>query len=98
MDTDPAKHPNRFRFGSSNVNDQRIKIINRKNLTKSERVFIFNLLYRRLNLEDAYRDAYKTQASGTKILKRALLLIKQERVLAEIKKAPSDILLTLFAK
>jgi len=91
MDTDTNKHPHRFRFGGAKVTDQRTRIINRKTLTKAERVFIFNILHRRLNLEDAYIDAYKTnQGTGTRVLKKALLLIKQERVMAEMKKEVAD--------
>lgn len=91
MDTDTAKHPYRFRFGSARVVDRRTRITTRKTLTKYERVFIFNILHRGFNLEDAYRDAYKSNKStGTKVLKKALLLIKQERIVSEIKKEVSE--------
>ncbi len=81
----------RYKFGKSAVTDQRTRIIGRKFLTKSERVFIFNLLHRGLSLEDSYLDAYPSnKSSGTKVLKRALLLIKQERIVSEIKKEVED--------
>jgi len=91
MDTNPKKHPSRFRFGGARVSDQRTRIVNRKTLTKPERVFIFNILHRRFNLEDAYADAYKNHtATGTRLLKKALLLVKQERIMAEMKKEVAD--------
>ena len=96
LDCDPNKHKNRYQFGNAQVTDQRSRIIGRKNLTKSERVFIFNILHRGLNLEDAYTGAYKTNIStGTALLKKALLLVKQERIVSEIKKEVADAAKTL---
>ena len=91
MDTDTSKHPHRFRFGGASSKSQRARIVSRKTLTKAERVFIFNILHRRLNLEDAYLDAFKANTgTGTKILKRALLLVKQERIMSEMKKEVAE--------
>ena len=90
---DPTKHKSRYRFGNPKSYDQRSKIIARKNITKNERIFIFNLLHRRMTLEESYRDAYKKHiksTGGSRILERALLLVKQERILAEIKKEVAD--------
>jgi len=87
LDCDEAKHPSRYRFGNAKLMNQYDRIKGRKDLTKSERVFIFNLLYRGFSLEKAYDNAYKTNKStGTALLKKALLLIKQERIMSEIKK------------
>jgi len=87
LDCDEAKHPSRYRFGNAKIVNQYSKIQTRKDLTKSERVFIFNLLHRGFSLEKAYQSAYKTNKStGTALLKKAMLLIKQERIMSEIKK------------
>ena len=91
LDCDPTKHRTRYQFGDAKPYDQRNRITTRKNITKNERVFIFNLLHRRMTLEESYKDAYKKHiVSGSRVLEKALLLVKQERILAEIKKEVAE--------
>lgn len=82
MDTDPTLHPNRYTFSQKDTHRvERVK--QRKNLTKKEGIFVLNLL-NGMSIKDAYINAF----GYSKVWEQnAHLLIRQERVMNEIRKA-----------
>jgi hypothetical protein len=87
MDTNFALHPNRYTFSGKTPHFQ-VVIKNRKNLTKAERAFCFNIAAG-MGLEASYKDAY--QYTGLKAREKGFLLMKQERVVTEINKSITDL-------
>jgi len=87
MDTNFALHPNRYTFSGTTPHIT-VVVRNRKNLTKHERTFAMNIASG-MGLEKSYRDAY--EYDGYRAREKAFLLMKQERVLAEINKSIVDI-------
>jgi len=87
MDTDFTKHYNRYRFGI-NYKVSGNPLAHRKKITNKERAFA-NYIAAGVGLEKSYREAY--DYSGIHVKQKAFLLLKQERIVAEVSKSISDI-------
>ena len=88
MDTDFDQHPNRYTF-SKTIKHTNGQVKKRKKLTNNEKIFTTNVVSG-MGPVKAYMDAFKA-ASETKARKKALILLKQERVMTDIEKGVLDV-------
>ena len=88
MDTDFKQHPNRYTF-SKKIKDTRKRVKERKNVTKNEKVFSVNVATG-MGAVKSYMEAYN-EVDSDKAKKRALLLLKQDRVMKEIDKRVDEV-------
>lgn len=89
MDTDFSQHPNRYLFSKKIKNTAKL-VKERTRITKNERLFAADVVIGRGAIKAAM-DAYGITDLG-KARQKALILLKQERIVEEIKKGVSDIL------
>ncbi len=85
MDTDFTKHPNRYTF--SGTNPQSVK--ERKSITNKEKMFATNVAVG-MGIVKSYMDAFDADDT-IKSKKKAVVLLKQDRVMHEIEKSVMDI-------
>ena len=89
MDTDFDKHPDRYTFsGKKKTPIQRVG--ERKNITKRERLFATNVAVG-MGPVKAYMDAFEREQNPQSARKKAVVLLKQERVMKEIEKSVLDV-------
>ena len=88
MDTDFDKHPNRYTF-STKIKNTSDLVKKRKKITNKEKEFATNIVVG-MGAVKAYKNAYK-EMSDQKALKKATVLLKQERVMEEIQKSVLDV-------
>lgn len=89
MDTDFEKHKNRYTF-SGKIKSPSTRIKERKSLTKRERIFATSVVAGRSVLK-AYREAFPSVSSDKETQKKAVVLLKQERVMKEIERGVMDV-------
>ena len=88
MDTDFEQHPNRYTF-SKTIKHTNGHVKKRKKLTNNEKLFTTNVVSG-MGPVKAYMDAFKA-TSEDKARKKALILLKQERVMTDIEKGVLDV-------
>lgn len=88
MDTDFEQHPNRYTF-SKTIKHTNGQVKKRKKLTNNEKLFTTNVVSG-MGPVKAYMDAFKA-TSEDKARKKALILLKQERVMTDIEKGVLDV-------
>ena len=88
MDTDFEQHPNRYTF-SKTIKHTNGQVKKRKKLTNNEKIFTTNVVSG-MGPVKAYMDAFKA-ASEDKARKKALVLLKQERIMTDIEKGVLDV-------
>lgn len=88
MDTDFAQHPNRYTF-SKKIKDTNENFRTRKNVTKKEKLFATEVVVGK-DAVTAYQNVYDEE-NFSKAKQKALLLLKQERVMKEIESSVKDI-------
>jgi len=88
MDTDFKQHPNRYTF-SKKIKDTRKRIKERKNVTKNEKIFSINVATG-MGAVRSYMEAYN-EIDTTKAKKKALILLRQDRVMKEIDKNVNEV-------
>ena len=88
MDTDFSQHPNRYTF-SKKIKDTTENFRTRKNVTKKEKLFATEVVVGK-DAVSAYQNVYNEENFG-KAKQKALLLLKQERVMKEIESNVLDI-------
>jgi len=88
MDTDFEQHPNRYTF-SKTIKHTNKQVKKRKNLTNNEKLFTTNVVSG-MGPVKAYMDAFKATSENT-ARKKALVLLKQERVMTDIEKGVLDV-------
>lgn len=88
MDTDFQKHPNRYTFSTKIKNtNQRVK--ERTNCTNREKIFATSVAVGK-DAVGAYMKAFSEANRGT-ARKKAVVLLKQRRVMTEIEKTSKDV-------
>ena len=92
MDTDFSKHPNRYTF-STTIKDTHKRVKQRKDVTKNEKIFAVNVASG-ANPVHSYMDTYN-EPNENKAKRKAIVLLKQERVMQEIEKGVMDVAKTL---
>ena len=92
MDTDFNKHPNRYTF-STKIKNTNARVKERKNLTKNERIFSVNVAGG-MGAVKSYMDAYE-EINPEKARKKAVVLLKQERVMQEVERSVLEVSKTL---
>ena len=88
MDTDFSKHPNRYTF-SQKIKNTGKRIKERKNVTKNEKLFSVNVAGG-MGAVKSYMEAYG-EVDSNKARKKAIILLKQERVMQEVEKSVLDV-------
>jgi hypothetical protein len=88
MDTDFSQHKNRYTF-SKTIKNPNKRVKQRENNTKNERIFSVNVASG-MGPVKSYMDAFNEVSSG-KAKKKALVLLKQERIMSEIEKGVLDV-------
>jgi len=88
MDTDFNQHPNRYTF-SKKLSDSNGNFNSRKKITKKEQMFATQVMTGQPAI-DAVKNVYGTQ-DFKKAKNKAVLLLKQERVMDEIERGVNDI-------
>ena len=88
MDTDFDSHPNRYTF-SKNIKRADENFKKRKNITKKEKLFATEVIVGK-DAISAVQNVYK-ENDYNKAKKKALLLLKQERIMSEVEKGVVDI-------
>ena len=88
MDTDFDQHPNRYTF-SKKIKYTSNRVKKRSKLTNNEKIFTTNVVSG-MGPVKAYMDAFKATSEG-KARKKALVLLKQERVMSDIEKGVLDV-------
>ena len=88
MDTDFEQHPNRYTF-SKTIKYTNNRVKKRSKLTNNEKMFTTNVVSG-MGPVKAYMDAFKATSEG-KARKKALVLLKQERVMSDIEKGVLDV-------
>ena len=89
MDTDFDQHPNRYTF-SKKIKYTSKRVTKRKKVTNNEKIFATNVVSG-MGPVKAYIDAFQTVTDENKARKKALVLLKQERVMQEIEKSVLDV-------
>jgi|TARA_Y100000310_G_scaffold295545_1_gene327009 hypothetical protein len=88
MDTDFSKHKNRYTFSGKRKNiSKRIK--DRKTLTRKERLFATSVATGK-EVTDAYKQVFG-HTTDNRAKAKAVVLLKQERVMKEIERGVMDI-------
>ena len=88
MDTDFDSHPNRYTF-SKNLKQSNANFKKRKNITKKEKLFATEVIVGK-DAVSAVQNIYK-ENDFNKAKKKAVLLLKQERIMNEVEKGVVDI-------
>jgi len=88
MDTDFNQHPNRYTF-SKKLKQASDNFNSRKNITNKERVFTTHIITGTPAI-DAAKNAYNLD-DFQKARSKAVILLKQERIMSEIEKGVNDI-------
>jgi hypothetical protein len=89
MDTDFDKHPDRYTFsGKKKTPHQRIK--ERESATKREKIFATNIAVG-MGPVKSYMDAFEREQNPQSARKKAVLLLKQERIMKEVEKSVLDV-------
>ena len=88
MDTDFSQHQNRYTF-SKTIKNPNKRIKQRENSTKNERIFSVNVASG-MGPVKSYMDAFN-EISSEKAKKKALVLLKQERIMSDIEKGVLDV-------
>tara|TARA_R100000656_G_scaffold71416_1_gene53537 strand:- start:39 stop:833 length:795 start_codon:yes stop_codon:yes gene_type:complete len=89
MDTDFDKHPDRYTFsGKKKTPHQRIK--ERESATKREKIFATNIAVG-MGPVKSYMDAFEKEQNPQSARKKAVLLLKQERIMKEVEKSVLDV-------
>jgi len=88
MDTDFKQHPNRYTF-SKKIKDTRKRVKERTNVTKNEKVFSVNVATG-MGAVKSYMEAYN-EIDTEKAKKKALILLKQDRVMKEIDRNVNEV-------
>ena len=88
MDTDFDQHLNRYTF-SKTIKYTNNRVKKRSKLTNNEKIFTTNVVSG-MGPVKAYMDAFKA-TSEDKSRKKALILLKQERVMTDIEKGVLDV-------
>ena len=88
MDTNFDLHPNRYTF-SKNVKQANENFKKRENVTKKEKLFTTEVIVGK-DAISAVKNVYK-EDDHNKAKKKAVLLLKQERIMNEIEKGVVDI-------
>ena len=88
MDTDFNQHPNRYTF-SKKLKNSNSNFNSRKKITKKEQLFATQVMTGQPAV-DAVKNVYGTD-DFKKAKNKAVLLLKQERVMDEIEKGVNDI-------
>lgn len=88
MDTDFSKHPNRYTF-STKIKNTSNRIKERKNCTHKEKEFATQIVVGKTAVK-SYMEAFNEEDS-VKAKKKAVVLLKQERIMKEIEKSVGDI-------
>jgi len=88
MDTNFDLHPNRYTF-SKNLKQANENFKTRKNITKKEKLFTTEVIVGK-DAISAVKNVYK-EDDHNKAKKKAVLLLKQERIMSEIEKGVVDI-------
>jgi len=89
MDTDFSKHRNRYTFSGKKPTS----ISKRKNITRKEKIFATNIVVGAGPVK-SYMDAFN-EDDESNARKKAVVLLKQERVMSEIEKSVMDIAKTM---
>jgi len=92
MDTDFSKHPNRYTF-STKIKNTSARVKERENLTKNERIFSVNVAGG-MGAVKSYMEAYE-EANPEKARKKAVVLLKQERIMQEVERSVLEVSKTL---
>ena len=82
MDTDFDQHPNRYTF-SKKIKYTNTRVKKRKKVTNNEKIFAVNVVSG-MGPVKAYMDAFESVADEKRAKKKALVLLKQERIMSEI--------------
>ena len=88
MDTDFNQHPNRYTF-SQKIKNAGSRVKDRTNCTNKEKIFATSVAVGK-DAVSAYMRAF-TEANRDKARKKAVVLLKQRRVMSEIEKTSKDI-------
>ncbi len=88
MDTDFEKHPNRYTF-STKIKNTSSRVKERSNCTNREKIFATSVAVGK-DAVSAYMKAF-SEANKGKARKKAVVLLKQERVMSEIEKTSKEI-------
>ena len=88
MDTDFSLHRNRYTF-SKTIKNPSSRVRERKSVTRKEKEFVTNVIIGKGAME-AYKNVY-SEKSDNKARKKAVLLLKQERIMKEIEKSVLDV-------
>jgi len=88
MDTDFEQHPNRYTF-SKKLKTASDNFKTRKKITNKEREFTTHVITG-MSAIDAAKNAYELE-DFKKAKKKAIILLKQERIMSEIEKGVNDI-------
>ena len=88
MDTDFDLHPNRYTF-SKKLKQSNANFKKRKNITKKEKLFATEVIVGK-DAITAVKNVYK-EDDYNKAKKKAVLLLKQERIMNEVEKGVVDI-------
>mgnify|MGYP003133603887 CR=1 FL=1 len=88
MDTDFSQHPNRYTF-SKTIKHTNNRVNQREHPTKNEKLFSVNVVSG-MGAVKSYMDAFK-EKSSEKAKKKALVLLKQERIMGEIEKGVLEV-------
>ena len=88
MDTDFSQHRNRYTF-SKTLKDPNENVKKRKSVTRKEKIFTTNVAVG-MGAVKSYMDAFNEE-SPQNAKKKAVILLKQERVMSEIEKSVLDV-------
>ena len=92
MDTDFSKHPNRYTF-STKIKNTSARVKERENLTKNEPIFSVNVAGG-MGAVKSYMEAYE-ETNPEKARKKAVVLLKQERIMQEVERSVLEVSKTL---
>ena len=88
MDTDFDKHPNRYTF-STKIKNTNKRVKERETCTSKEKEFVTNVVVGKTAVE-SYMEAFN-ETNKTNAKKKAVVLLKQRRIMSEIEKGVGDI-------
>ena len=88
MDTDFDRHPNRYTF-STKIKNTATRVKERKNCTNKEKDFATQIVVGKTAVK-SYMEAFD-EPNPTKAKKKAVVLLKHERIMKEIEKSVGDI-------
>jgi hypothetical protein len=88
MDTDFDKHPNRYTF-STKIKNTNSRVKERKNCTNKEKIFATTVATGK-DAVSAYMAAF-SEANKNSARKKAVVLLKQRRIMSEIERTSKEI-------